>query len=141
MRVVALKVPAIIALTTLLLLSLCAIGQESGGTVCVAARVDNPFWKEETRLANGQVNTHGLRLRVDKQQATEWPVTKSLKLDRLDTGKRHLLVVLDSDGKPLESLWFTFSEYTSANLCMSYDGYQGIQLHEATRRTPWCKCK
>ncbi|HKW63274.1 MAG TPA: hypothetical protein VJN89_12065 [Candidatus Acidoferrum sp.] len=29
----------------------------------------------------------------------------------------------------------------STDLCMTYDGYQGIGLQEATRRTPWCKCR
>lgn len=44
-------------------------------------------------------------------------------------------------GKPIESVWFAFSGYKSTDLCMTYDGYQGIQLHDATRHTPWCKCK
>jgi len=141
MRVPAVHVAAVVALAIAILHPLSAIGQQGTGTVCVAARIDDPFWKEEPRLANGQINTHGLRLRVDKQPATEWPVTKSLKVGPLDATKRHLLVVLDSSGKPIESVRFTFSDYKSTDLCMFYDGYQGIQLQEATRRTPWCKCK
>jgi hypothetical protein len=53
---------------------------------------------------------------------------------------RHILVVLGSDGKPIESVKFRFSDYKSTELCMTYDGYQGIGLQEATGRTPWCKC-
>jgi hypothetical protein len=40
-------------------------------------------------------------------------------------GERHLLVVLDSSAKPIESAWFKFSDYKSTELCMAYDGYQG----------------
>jgi hypothetical protein len=54
---------------------------------------------------------------------------------------RHLLGVLQSNGKSIESFWFKFADYESADLCMSYDGYQGVGLQEATRHTPWCKCK
>lgn len=66
---------------------------------------------------------------------------KSLKIEELDLTGRHLLAVLDSRNKPIESLWFRFSGYRSTNLCISYDGYQGVSLKEADRHTPWCKCK
>ena len=61
-------------------------------------------------------------------------------MDGLDIQERHLLAVLGDQGKPIESFWFRFSDYKSADLCMSYDGYQGIGLQEASR-SPWCKCK
>jgi hypothetical protein len=35
---------------------------------------------------------------------------------------------------------FNFAEFKTANLCMTYHGYQGLQLKDATRHTPWCKC-
>jgi hypothetical protein len=128
-----------ILLTMTLLISLHCASQQAVGTVCVASRGDDPIWKEPA-LANGQINTQGLRLKIDKRPATEWPLRKGLKVE-LDINKRHQLAVLDSDGKQIESLRFSFSEYKSSNLCMFYDGYQGIQLKEASRRTPWCKCK
>lgn len=140
-RIPAIPIVSFAVFAITVLLSLSAIGQGGTGSVCVAARVDDPFWKEEPRLANGQINTHGLRFSIDKQQSMEWPTTKSLKIAPLDTSKRHLLVVLDSRAKPIESVRFTFSDYKSTNLCMFYDGYQGIQLWEATPRTRWCKCK
>ena len=124
---------------TLVACPLC-ICQQSEGTVCVASRTDDAFWKQPP-LSNGQVVTRGLRLKVDKRPTTEWPAVKSLKVEGLETNKRHLLAVLDSHGKPIESVRFRFSEYKSSNLCMAYDGYQGIQLQKATRHTPWCKCK
>jgi hypothetical protein len=129
------------ALIAVLLVSSFAIGQQETGTVCIAARIDDPFWKEEPRLANGQVNTHGLRLRIDNRRVLEWPLAKSLKIEGLGTTNKHMLAVLDSSNKPIESLWFKFSQYRSTDLCMTYDGYQGVQLHDVTRHTPWCKCK
>jgi hypothetical protein len=35
--------------------------------VCVAAMAADPFWKEPTTLPNGQVNSHGLRVKIDKR--------------------------------------------------------------------------
>ena len=115
--------------------------QQGTGSVCVAARTDGPFWKEPAALPSGEINSHGLKVRVDKRPIEEWPRRKSLKFDGLDIRETHLLVVLDSSGKPIESVRFRFSDYKSTELCMSYDGYQGIGLQEATRRTPWCKCR
>jgi len=66
---------------------------------------------------------------------------KKPEIQDLDLSERHLLAVLDAHGKPVESLWFRFSDYKSSQLCMSYDEYQGVQLGEDTRHTPWCKCK
>ena len=65
---------------------------------------------------------------------------KSLRFDDLDRQASHSLVILDANLKPVESVRFKFSSYKKADLCMWYDGYQGMQLEEATRRTPWCKC-
>jgi hypothetical protein len=89
----------------------------------------------------GEVSSGGLRVKIDKRPTVPWPQRSSLKIEELDLNERHLLAVIDSGGKSVESVWFLFSEYKSTDLCMAYDGYQGIGLKEATRRTPWCKCK
>lgn len=117
-----------------------AMAQEANGSVCVAARVDDPFWKEPPMLPNGQINSHGLRVKVDKRPAVAWPDRKSLKIDGLLTSESHVVAVLGPNGKPIESVRFKFPEHKSTTLCLNYDGYQGIGLQEATRRTPWCKC-
>ena len=129
-----------IALTLVLLISHFTCAQQGKGSVCVASRADDPFWKEPIPR-NGEINSHGLRVKIDKHPAITWPQKKSLKIEGLEASERHLLVVLDSGGKAIESVWFRFWEYKSTDLRMSYDGYQGVQLHEDTRRTPWCKCK
>jgi hypothetical protein len=114
--------------------------QANSGSVCVAARADDPFWKEPATPANGKINSHGLRVKVDKTPAVAWPDRKSLKIDGLNTSEGHTLAVLSADGKPIESVRFRFSEYKTTELCMNYDGYQGIGLQEASKRAPWCKC-
>ena len=132
---------SIIVVTLILLISHHASAQQADGSVCVAARVDDPFWKESATLPNGQINSHRLRFKIDKRPAAAWPDRESLRIDGLDTSERHVLSVLGSDGKPIESVKFKFSEFKSTQLCMAYDGYQGIGLQEMTRRTPWCKCR
>ncbi len=132
---------SVVALILILSISHLATAQQITGSVCVPARADDPFWKEPPTLPNGQINSHGLRVKIDKRPAVAWPDRKSLKLDELDTSERHTLAVLSSDGKPIESVKFRFAEYKSTELCMTYDGYQGLGLQEATRKTPWCKCR
>lgn len=125
---------------TFLLLSSLHASEPESGTVCVASRADDPF-RGQVVPPTGEVSSGGLRVKIDKRPAVPWPQRQSLKLEGLDLTERHLLAVLDSRGKPVESLWFRFSEYKIPNLCMAYDGYQGIGLREATHHTPWCKCK
>ena len=71
---------------------------------------------------SGEINSHGLKVRVDTRPVEEWPQRKSLKIAGLDTSEQHLRVVLDSSGKPIESVRFKFSDYKSTDLCMTYDG-------------------
>ncbi len=125
-----------------LVLALCQIevAQARVGSVCVAARAATPF-RGQVIPPTGEVSSGGLRVKIDKRAAVPWPQRQSLKIEALDLSERHLLAVVDSRGKSVESLWFRFLEYKSTDLCMAYDGYQGIGLQEATRRTPWCKCK
>ncbi|MGP8157379.1 MAG: hypothetical protein ACLQMT_11015 [Candidatus Acidiferrales bacterium] len=129
-----------IGLALAFLLSQTGSAEPGGGTVCVASRADDPF-RGQVIPPTGEVSSGGLQVKIDKRPAVAWPQRKSLKIDGLDLSERHLLAVIDSRGKPVESLWFRFSDYGSVNLCMDYDGYQGVGLQEASRHTPWCKCK
>ena len=77
-------------------------------------------------------------LRIDKRDAVHWPHKESLKIEGLDLTDRHL-VVLTSDGKRIQSFWLRFAEYKSVDLCISFDGYPGVQVTQA--RHSQCKCK
>jgi len=80
-----------------------------------------------------------LSLKIDKNPSILWPHKESTKIGDLDVSQRHL-VVLTSDGKKIQSFWFRFSDYKSTDLCMDFDGYQGVRLQEK-KYSPWCKCK
>jgi hypothetical protein len=128
-----------IGLTFVFLLSQSGAPEPARGTVCVASRAATPFHLPVDTPA-GAATCGGLRVRIDKRPSQPWPQKESLKIDGLDPQDRPLLAVLGDHGKPIESLWFRFSDYKSVDLCMCYDGYQGIGLQEANR-SPWCKCK
>ena len=130
----------LLGLALLVALSQIATAQAGGGSICVAARAATPF-RGQVIPPTGEVSSGGLRVKIDKRPTVPWPQRNSLKLEVLDLNERHLLAVIDSGGKSVESVWFRFSEYKSTDLCMAYDGYQGIGLQDATRRTPWCRCK
>ncbi len=87
----------------------------------------------------GKYNPATLSLRIDNRRPLRWPHGQSVLIGDLDTDRRHL-VVLASDGKRIQSFWFSFSQYESNDLCVSFDGYQGVQLQKKVR-SPWCKCK
>lgn len=94
----------LVVVALVLMVSASGAAQRGVGSICIAARVDAPFFKEPAILPNGKVNSHGLKFRVDKRPIEEWPQRKSAKIAGLDTTERHLLVVLDSHGKPIESI-------------------------------------
>ena len=126
--------------TVIVLMSLffCQIlaAQQREGSVCVAP---NPLEAPKLASPGGLYNPATLLLKVDKRSAVPWPRKESVRIEGLDPEERHL-VVLISDGRRIASFWFRFRDFKSGDLCISIDGYQGVQLHEA-RDSPWCKCK
>jgi hypothetical protein len=126
-----------VTLNVLFLLGQITAADPGSGSVCVASRADDPWWKV---APPDSTNARGFSVRIDSRSAVPWPRLKSLKLSDLNLEKPHLLAILDASGKSVESVRFRFSSFEKADLCMSYDGYQGMQLSEATTRTPWCKC-
>ena len=104
-------------------------GQAPRGTVCVA-----PNSTERPRLISpgGDYNPATLSVKIDKGQLVLWPHKESIRISDLELNKRHFVTVV-SDGKPIQSFWFRFSEYKSGELCLAFDGYQGVQLKERKR--------
>jgi len=89
-----------------------------------------------------EYNPATLFVRIDQREAIPWPHEKPVSITELTLGEPHL-VVLTSDGKRIQSFRFRFSEYPSAELCMSFDGYQGVQLYDKgtnRRRARYCGC-
>jgi hypothetical protein len=116
----------------------CSIvsGQTERGTICVAPNPSEP----PTRISpGGDYNPATLRLSVDKGKPIPWPHKDSVKIADLNLAERHL-IILTSDGKRIQSFWFRFSDYKSTDLCVDFDGYQGVRLQER-KYSPWCKCK
>jgi hypothetical protein len=105
------------------------------GTICVAP---NSAKKPPRISPGGDYDPATLLLKIDKRSAVPWPHKESLKIEGLDLQERHL-VVLISDGKRIQSFWFRFADYKSQNLCIAFDGYQGVDLQ--ANGSLWCKCK
>jgi len=118
-----------IGLTLVFLLSIGTAAEPEAGTVCVTSRAATPF-RGQVVPPTGEVSSGGLPVKVDKRPAVPWPQRESLKIEGLDVKEHHLLAVVDSHGKPVESLWFRFTSYKSVHLWMSYDGYQGMDYRK-----------
>lgn len=119
-----------------LLMSPCLLGQPRRRTVCVA-----PNSPERPKLTSpgDDYNPATLSIRIDKRPPIPWPHKESVKIDDFDVGERHL-VVLTSDGKRIKSFWLRFKDYETTDLCIRFDGYQGVQVDDQ-KSSPWCKCK
>lgn len=113
-----------------------ASGEKGHGTVCVL-----PNSSEPPRLISpgGEYNPATLKVRIDKSQPILWPHKQLVRIENLSLDERHL-VVLTSDGKRIQSLWFRFTDYKDVKLCLYFDGYQGVQLADRSSAR-WCRCK
>jgi hypothetical protein len=101
-----------------------ASGHQDSGTLCVLPNSAKP----PTRFApGGEYNPATLTIRIDNREPIPWPHKQLVKIENLTLIGRHI-IVLTSDGKPLQSFWFRFSEFKDTRLCVYFDGYQGVQL-------------
>lgn len=106
------------------------------GTVCVLPNSPDP----PTRVSpGGQYNPATLTVRIDKREPVRWPHKQPVKIENLPLNERHF-VVLTSDDKRIQSFWFRFSDSKDVKRCLSFDGYQGVQLGDEENAL-WCKCK
>jgi hypothetical protein len=106
------------------------------GTICVLPNSSEP----PARISpGGAYNPATLAVRIDKRKPILWPHKDPIRIETLNLNERHL-VVLASDGKRIQSFWFRFSDFKDVELCLYFDGYEGVQLadkHDAL----WCRCK
>ena len=87
----------------------------------------------------GMYNPDTLTVHLDNRDGVRWPHKTPVLIESLGLEAKHL-VVLTSDGKPIQSVRFKFSDYHDAKLCIYFDGYQGMQLGNRTDAL-WCKAK
>lgn len=112
-------------------------GTQSGtGSICVLPNSPEP----PTRISpGGMYNPDTLTVRVDRGDLIRWPHKEPVLIEGLNLQDNHL-VVLTSDGKRIQSFRFKFAKEDDANLCIYFDGYEGVQL--GNRKTAlWCKAK
>jgi len=84
-------------------------------------------------------NPDTLTVHLDNRDGVRWPHKTPVLIESLGLEAKHL-VVLTSDGKPIQSVRFKFSDYHDAKLCIYFDGYQGVQLGNRNDAL-WCKAK
>jgi len=132
----------IITITTLLVMLLCqpSLAQQEYGSLCISPAPGDDVPK--TTGVDSLCFDFKFGLKIDQQKAFSWSTKESVKIDRLDLGARHLVVVY-CDGKPHQSFYFRFSEFKNRNLCLFLnDFYKTVQLWDPKESpTPWCKCK
>ncbi len=124
-------------ITILFAVLTCPAMPADNGTICVAPV---PLDVLSSKYVVGPIlfNPATLSLQIDKSGQIPWPHKAAFKVNGLDLRQRHL-VTLISDGKRIQSFWFRFTDFQSADLCLSFDGFPP-ELQEA-RHAPWCKCK
>jgi hypothetical protein len=128
----------IVVLIAISLLASLAFAQQHdrAGTVCVLPNSPDP----PTRISpGGDYNPSTLTISIDSQKPVLWPHTQIVKIEELDLTERHL-IVLRSDGKRIQSFRFRFSGYKDTKLCVSFDGYQGVQFGDKNDMYG-CRCK
>jgi hypothetical protein len=108
-------------------------------SVCVAPVPAHPS-NGHRGVAVPPCEPDALSVKFDDAPATRWSHTASARIDGLNPDVRRRVVVL-CDGKPHQSFRFSFSEFSSRDLCLSVnDLYRTVRLQDA-RSSPWCKCK
>jgi hypothetical protein len=126
-----------IIITSLLIGSAAQSNQDTQtGSVCVLPNSPEP----PARISpGGQYNPATLTIRIDNRQTLHWPHKERVLVSDLNLQENHL-VVLTSDGKRIQSFRFKFSPDDNAKLCIYFDGYQGVQLGNATNAL-WCRAE
>jgi len=118
-----------------LILSFCLHGQAQNEMVCVAPSLA----ETPQRCAPGFCASGDLSFKVDRRPVKGWPKTESLKIDDLNAGESHRVVIYRAK-KAQQSFTFRFSDFKSPKLCLFLnDLYWTPQLWEL-KRAPWCKC-
>jgi len=112
----------------------------SSGSICIATIA--PANSEQKSLANpsGGNRISSYSVQVDKRKAFNTSKDKSINVSGLAVDRRHLVKIF-GDGRPVESFWFNFSQFSSPKLCLWFNSlYQTWQLWDAKDGGAKCKC-
>jgi hypothetical protein len=112
----------------------------SSGSICLATIT--PPNSEQKSLANpsGGNRISSYSVQVDKRKALTTSKDKSINVSGLAVDRRHLVKIF-GDGRPVESFWFNFSEFSTTKLCLWFNSlYQTWQLWDAKDGGAKCKC-
>jgi hypothetical protein len=112
----------------------------SSGSICLATIT--PPNSEQKSLANpsGGNPISSYSVQIDKRKALTASKEKSINVPGLAVDRRHLVKIF-GDGKPVESFWFKFSEFSTTKLCLWFNPlYQTWQLWDAKDGGAKCKC-
>ncbi len=115
-----------------LLSALRTSAEPKTGMLCV---IPNPPGCCNLRTIPFELKT--LMFRIDDGNKTPWPQKAGLKVEALSLGEKHLVVVY-SDGKPIQSFRFRFTDYKETEFCRLFDGYGGRGLRHMSKS---CGCK
>jgi hypothetical protein len=113
--------------------------QSGKGSLCVAPiSLDWP----PTAAPGLACVSNRFSLKIDSQKALSWPTKESVRIDGLDIGVRHRVVIY-CDSKPQQSFYFRFSEFNTSEVCLFLnDLYKTAQVWDPKQTpAPWCKCK
>ena len=128
------------AFFTFCLIASCYAQSSSNGSICIAA-VDVPDGDEKS-LANpsGGNKIQNYEVQVDDKPRIKVSNTESVKIGGLAISKKHSIKIY-GDGKAVESFKFSFSDYSSGNLCLWFKSlYETWSLWEAKDAKMMCKC-
>ena len=130
-----------VKLISLIAVLMCSAFSDASqtGSLCIAAVSEKPAPFSSPGLF---CESEKLSLSIDGQQhVMAWPINRNMKIDGLDLGARHRVVV-SCRGKPQQSFAFHFSEYKSNQLCLFIEAfYKTVRLAEMKRTPAWCKCE
>ena len=112
----------------------------SSGSICIATVT--PPNSEQKSLANpsggNRISTYSIK--VNKRSPVTASRDKSINVSGLAVDRKHLVQIL-GDGRPVESFRFSFSKFSTTELCLWFNAlYETWQLWDGKDGGAKCRC-
>ena len=112
----------------------------SSGSVCIATVTPPSSGQKSLSNPAGGNRISSYSIQVDKRKPLIASKDRSINIPSLAVDRRHLLKIF-GDGKPVESFWFSFSEFSTTKLCLWFKPlYETWQLWDAKDGGAKCNC-